>query len=155
MTELSQKPAEAGAKTSFGTEEEIKILERRLQLLREGLKPLKDEDAAQKESHEGHEILEGASQGETPAAPPPPSPPQLPQEQHYHDAKVSELKSYESDKQLKALVEIAFERSVQDAVDIARRLDDAHLLDAFHDTLIDDEKLHKELVESGKLKEIG
>ena len=82
------------------------------------------------------------------------SPPAVQFDQHFHDTKVGELKTYESDKQLKALVEIAFERSVADAVDIARRLDDARLLDEFHDTLQDDQRVRGALIESGKLKEM-
>src|SRR3989338_2836765 len=156
MDSVSQKPQEAQKPQPFSTEDEIKILERRLQLLREGLQPLKGNgEVTSIESQETVEPIENGV-GEVPSgAPPPPAqpvpPPPVQLDQHYHDTKVGELKTYESDKQLKALVEIAFERSVADAVDIARRLDDAHLLDDFHDTLQDDQRVRGALIESGKL----
>lgn len=160
MDPITQRPQEVRKFEPFSTEDEIKILERRLQLLREGLQPRKgsEEEATTTETKESEEKMESGV-GEVPGgAPPPPPQPASPMpmqvSDHYHNTKVGELKTYESDKQLKALVEIAFERSVADAVDIARRLDDAHLLDEFHDVLQDDERVRSTLIESGKLKEI-
>ena len=62
----------------------------------------------------------------------------------------SELK--EKNEQLKNLVDLAFQKGISYATDVARDLDNPYLMDAFHDTLVD--KLHKELVERGKLEEI-
>lgn len=156
MDESAKKPQESNRTDAFSNDDEIKVLERRLQLLREGLKPAGREVSAAEDKQE-KEFTETES-GEGPGSSPP-TPPQPPMaapayDRHFHETKVSELKTYESDRQVKALVEIAFERGVFDAVEIARRLDDAYLLDAFHDLLEDDEKLHKELIEQGKLKEI-
>ena len=150
MTESPNK--KDAPRDPFTNEEEIHILEQRLQLLREGRAQSSPETAKVPESHEQEK------RGEFPTAVPlPPTVTPTPlagDDQHFHDAKVGELKTYESDKQIKALVEIALERSLADAVNIARRLDDAYLLDALHDVLIDDEKLHQHLVVSGKLKEV-
>ncbi|MDP3963258.1 MAG: hypothetical protein Q8Q39_02055 [bacterium] len=143
---------------TFSSADEIKILEQRLQLLRDSAKTKEGITAGPGyEEETGQEAAE-LGVGEAPGsfAPPAPPAPQATQahDEHFHETKIQELKTYEADKQLKALVEIAFERSVYDAVDIARRLDDAYLLDEFHDTLADDEKLHKRLVETGKLEEV-
>jgi len=63
-----------------------------------------------------------------------------------------DLKSLEKNQQLKNLVDLAFQKGITYAADVARELDSAYLMDEFHDTLVD--KLHKELVEKGKLEEI-
>ncbi|MDO8558115.1 MAG: hypothetical protein Q7S09_02920 [bacterium] len=153
MDAVNGKPQE---QQPFADEEEIKILEKRLQLLREGLRPPGSAESV-KEAKEAGEILEGSSQGKGPGGVPPP-PTAIPapssMDVHFHDVKAEELKGYETDRQLKALVEVALERSLGDAVDIARRLDDAYLLDAFHDVLCDDTELNRQLVERGKLKEL-
>ena len=62
------------------------------------------------------------------------------------------LKGLEKNEQLKNLVDLAFQKGISSATDVARDLDNPYLMDAFHDTLVD--KLHKELVERGKLEEI-
>ena len=159
MPDSAQTPKISSERNAFSDEDEIKILERRLQLLREGLNPIGgNADVLTSEAREAEEAPEGFSRGETPGSAPPPLPPVLPvqptADTSFHETKIEELKNYESDKQLKALVEIAFERSLQDAVDIAKRLDNAYLLDELHDVLMDDEQLHKRLIESGKLEEL-
>lgn len=63
-----------------------------------------------------------------------------------------DLKGLEKNQQLKSLVDLAFQKGITYATDVARHLDSAYLMDEFHDTLVD--KLHKELVEKGKLEEI-
>lgn len=130
-------------------EDEIRILEERLQRLREVRhEPSVEEKEPEKapESSYAREIPSGAPSPAAPAA-------ALPViDEHFHSVKTKELKTYQADKQLKALVEIAFERGLKDAVEIAKRLENAYLLDAFHDTLVDE--LHKELVAQGKLEEI-
>ncbi len=62
------------------------------------------------------------------------------------------FKGLAKNQQLKNLVDLAFQKGIAYATDLARHLDSAYLMDEFHDTLID--KLHKELVEKGKLEEI-
>lgn len=63
-----------------------------------------------------------------------------------------DLKDLEKNQQLKNLVDLAFQKGIAYATDIAREMNDPYLMDEFHDTLID--QLHKELVERGKLEEI-
>ena len=47
---------------------------------------------------------------------------------------------------------MAFDKSVIEAVGVAKSLDSPYLLDEFHDTLVD--KLYNKLVEQGKLKQV-
>lgn len=63
-----------------------------------------------------------------------------------------EYKGLEKNQQLKNLVDLAFQKGINYAADVAKEMDNAYLMDEFHDTLVD--KLHKELVEKGKLEEI-
>lgn len=62
------------------------------------------------------------------------------------------FKGLEKNQQLKNLVDLAFQKGIIYAADVAKDLDNPYLMDEFHDTLVD--KLHKELVARGKLEEI-
>ncbi len=62
------------------------------------------------------------------------------------------FKGLEKNQQLKNLVDLAFQKGIDYAAEVAREMDSAYLMDEFHDTLVD--QLHKELVERGKLEEI-
>ena len=53
---------------------------------------------------------------------------------------------------LQDLVNIAFSSGIESAVAKARKMNDPYILDAFHDLLVD--RLYKELVKRGKLKEL-
>lgn len=55
-------------------------------------------------------------------------------------------------RQVKILADLALGKGVHHAVAVARRLDNAYVLDEFHDTLVD--KLFEELQKRGKIKEI-
>jgi len=61
------------------------------------------------------------------------------------------LKRYEKTQQLKGLIDIAFQKGVSYAVDVAREMDNPFLLDELHDVLVDE--LRKELIDRGKLEE--
>jgi len=63
-----------------------------------------------------------------------------------------DFRGLEKNQQLKNLVDLAFQKGIFYATDVARDLDNPYLMDEFHDTLID--RLHKELVKRGKLEEI-
>ena len=65
---------------------------------------------------------------------------------------VWEFKRLEKNQQLKNLVDLAFQKGVVYAADVARDLESPYLMDEFHDALVGE--LHKELVEKGKLEEI-
>lgn len=81
-----------------------------------------------------------------PAAPAPaPAPASSPEE-------LKKIKGLSQPSQLKMLVEIAFDKGIHQAVYLARSLDNAYLLDEFHDAVIDE--LRERLVEAGKLKKL-
>lgn len=52
--------------------------------------------------------------------------------------------------EIEALINIAFEKGVDAAIKAARGKNDPHMLDDFHDALID--RFYKELVRIGKIK---
>lgn len=52
--------------------------------------------------------------------------------------------------EVEALIQIAFERGIMAAIGAAKAKNDPHLLDDFHDALID--RFYEELVKAGKIK---
>lgn len=52
--------------------------------------------------------------------------------------------------EIEALVQIAFEKGLIAAINAAKAKNDPHLLDDFHDALID--QFYQELVKAGKIK---
>lgn len=66
--------------------------------------------------------------------------------------KVQELQKQPKERQIQTLTEMAFEKGVVYAVEIAKNLDNPYLLDEFHDVLVD--QLYNKLVEEGKLEKI-
>ena len=65
---------------------------------------------------------------------------------------VKQLKDLDRPSQVKALCDLAFQKGLAFAIEVAKTLDNAYVLDEFHDTLVDE--LRKKLVEEGKLKQI-
>ena len=53
-------------------------------------------------------------------------------------AKAAELKEQEHHEQVEALVDIALAKGIMEAVAVARHLQNPHLLDDFHDALVDE-----------------
>jgi len=76
--------------------------------------------------------------------------PKPPQAQVVSD--VAQIKDLSQDRQIAALVDLAFTKGIDHAVDVVRNLDNAYLVDAFHDTLID--KLKEKLISKGKLEQL-
>lgn len=66
--------------------------------------------------------------------------------------KAKELKGEKKERQIQLLTDLAFEKGVSHATEVAKKLDDPFILDEFHDTLVDE--LHNYLVEQGKLKQV-
>lgn len=66
--------------------------------------------------------------------------------------KIQELQEQPKERQIQILTEMAFEKGVVYAVEIAKNLDSPYLLDEFHDVLVD--QLYNKLVEEGKLEKI-
>lgn len=52
--------------------------------------------------------------------------------------------------EIESLIQIAFEKGIGKAIKAAKAKNDPHLLDDFHDALID--RFYQKLVEAGKLK---
>lgn len=65
---------------------------------------------------------------------------------------VKEIKREPKERQIQLLTDLAFEKGVIHATEVARGLDNPYILDEFHDTLVDE--LYNYLVEQGKLKQI-
>lgn len=66
--------------------------------------------------------------------------------------KAKEIEEEPKERQIQLLVDLAFEKGVSHAIDVARSLNSPYLLDEFHDTLVDE--LYNKLVEQGKLEKI-
>lgn len=62
------------------------------------------------------------------------------------------LKGENKERQVQLLTDLAFQKGVIHATEVARNLDDPYILDEFHDTLVDE--LYQYLVQQGKLKQI-
>jgi len=61
-----------------------------------------------------------------------------------------EIKRFPASQQVGALVSLVFEKGLEEAVSVARNLDNPAILDEFHDILVD--RYYKELVEKKILK---
>ncbi len=66
--------------------------------------------------------------------------------------KAKELKGLDQPGQIKALSDLAFQKGLDYAIEVAKALDNAYLLDELHDSLVDE--LYQKLVEEGKLKKL-
>ncbi len=66
--------------------------------------------------------------------------------------KAKELKGEKKERQIKLLTDLAFEKGVIHATEVAEKLDDPYILDEFHDTLVDE--LYDYLVKQKKLKAV-
>ncbi|MFH1780716.1 MAG: hypothetical protein ABH841_01830 [Candidatus Nealsonbacteria bacterium] len=61
-----------------------------------------------------------------------------------------EIKKFPANQQVGALVALAFEKSLGEAIRVARRLDNPAILDEFHDILID--RYYQALIQGKKFK---
>jgi len=66
--------------------------------------------------------------------------------------KVKQLKTEKKERQIELLTDLALERGVIHAAEVAKKLDSPYILDEFHDSLVDE--LYDYLMKQGKLKEI-
>ena len=64
----------------------------------------------------------------------------------------ADFKNLDKDHQIKVLSAVAFEEGITKAVDMARHLNDAYVLDELHDHLVGE--LYERLVKEGKLRKI-
>lgn len=91
-------------------------------------------------------LKEAVSERITAAQPIPPA------QQQIVVQKAQQIKGQSKERQIQLLTEMAFEKGVIEAVEVAKHLDNPYLLDEFHDALVDE--LYNKLVEQGKLKAI-
>ena len=66
--------------------------------------------------------------------------------------RLNDYKKMSRQNQVKMLCQLAFEQGLDEAVKTAKSLDNAYVLDEFHDTLIDE--LYKRLISENKLKKL-
>lgn len=138
------------AEVSQNAEQEIAALERVLAEKRAALGQQKEAGRIEEIPHE-KEILREAlrekiakAPGPAPLMTPAPTPPQ---------PAPSGQPSYWTDElrpKVEELVKIAFAKSLEEAIRLAKTTQNAALIDAFHDLIVDE--LYNHLVEQGKLK---
>lgn len=75
-----------------------------------------------------------------------------PVQQQAAQQQAQKLKDEPKERQIELLIQMAFDKGVIEAVEVAKNLDNSYLLDEFHDALVD--KLYNTLVEQGKLKQV-
>ncbi|MFH1551986.1 MAG: hypothetical protein ABIC36_03880 [bacterium] len=68
------------------------------------------------------------------------------------NGKANQLKNMDKKSQIKALCDLALEKGPDFAIEVAKSLDSAYVLDEFHDALVDE--LRKSLIEKGDLKQL-
>jgi len=136
-------------KPTFSKEQEILELEKKIAEKKAGLEEGKEEmgkkerESVKKEK----EKIEGALEEEAVSTSvPSASPSAQVQEQ------VKQLKNLDRRNQVKVLCDLAFQKGLDFALEAAKSLDNAYVLDEFHDVLVD--KLYKKLVEGRKLKQL-
>jgi len=66
--------------------------------------------------------------------------------------KAQQIKNEPKERQVELLKQMAFEKGVVEAVEVAKNLNNPYLLDEFHDALIDE--LYNQLVADGKIEQI-
>jgi len=117
---------------------EVQVLEERLKEAREklgkaGEKLPEPKELLRQVVSERIKEAEHRPPSPVPHAPPPTAPP-----------------SHDEVEEVKGFVGVAFDQGIPAAVGLLRKSGNAHLLDAFHDVLVD--KFYEELVRSGKIK---
>lgn len=75
-----------------------------------------------------------------------------PVQQQAAQQQAQKIKDEPKERQIELLIQMAFDKSVIEAVEVAKKLNNSYLLDEFHDALMD--KLYDTLVEQGKLKQV-
>lgn len=118
--------------------QEVRVLEERLKEAREKL-----EKAGEKLPSPKELLREVVSERVLEAEHRPPSP--VP-----HAPPAVSPSGHDEVEEVKGFVGVAFEKDIPTAVKLLRKSGNAHLLDAFHDVLVD--KFYDELVRSGKIK---
>lgn len=66
--------------------------------------------------------------------------------------RLNQLKKMDKESQLKFLINVSFQKGLAEGVKLVRALNNAYLIDEFHDELVDE--FYKKLIEGGTLKEL-
>lgn len=120
---------------------EIEALRKRVEQLESQLKkeqPISSEKKAEKVKEEIKSYLEEFQQTPATAAP------------IATRDEADEIKKFPASQQVGALVSLVFEKGLEEAVSVARELNNPAILDEFHDILVD--RYYKELVERKIIK---
>ena len=142
---------------SNSLEQEIARIEQDLTLKREALERQKQTGAISEMPHEKETLREIVGEKiaplQTPTSPPAgTSPPQQPTTLPPPQVEPPSYLSEELKMKVQELINIAFSKTIDDAIKQARATNNAALIDAFHDALVDE--LYNYLVERGKLKKM-
>ena len=128
--EKSSKPAAAPAPVQAAKAEKAPLIELKEESKEAGVSPVQEKAKP----------IVSYPTSTTPLPSPPPAP-------------VSEdIKDMSEDRQLKILVDLAFEKGINKAIETANATQNPYLIDKFHDTLTDE--LRDQLIEKKKLKEV-
>jgi len=141
--------------TPGALEQEIAQIERDLASKRAALEKQKEAGAIPEVPHEKETLREIIGERISPSTVPTPQPVPTPTPQPAPTAPAVEPPSYLSEElknKVQELVNDAFSKTIDDAIKKAQAVDNAALLDAFHDALVDE--LYNYLVERGKLKKL-
>ncbi len=143
--------------TPNSLEQEIAQIEQDLTSKREALERQKQTGAIPEMPHEKETLREivGEKIAPPPAGGPAPSAPTAPSVGVPTGSVGVEPPSYMSEElkgKVQELVNTAFSKTIDDAIKQARATNNAALIDAFHDALVDE--LYNYLVERGKLKKL-
>jgi len=118
---------------------ERKLTEKRKELERKVEKEPAKEEVELKKVEELEEVFPSVAPSVTPT-------------QQQIQEQVKQIKNLDRQNQVNVLCNLAFQKNLNFAIEVARSLDNAYVLDEFHDTLVD--KLYQELIKKGKLEEI-
>lgn len=66
--------------------------------------------------------------------------------------RLNQLKKMDKESRLKFLINVSFQKGLAEGVKLVRALNNAYLIDEFHDKLVDE--FYKKLIEGGTLKEL-
>jgi len=141
--------------TPGALEQEIAQIERDLASKRAALEKQKEAGAIPEVPHEKETLREIIGERISPSTVPTPQPVPTPTPQPAPTAPAVEPPSYLSEElknKVQELVNDAFSKTIDDAIKKAQAVNNAALLDAFHDALVDE--LYNYLVERGKLKKL-
>ena len=136
-------------------EQEIAQIEKQLAEKRAALESQKQTGQVVEVPHEKEILREIVREQYAQPTPAPVPVPIQPPTSNIQSPPIVEPPSYLSDElksQVQQLVDLAFTKSVSDAVNQARATNNAALIDAFHDALVDE--LYNYLVERGKLQKL-